>query len=31
VFDRDPDRALAGQQEIGEPAAAGIPTDRELK
>jgi POT family proton-dependent oligopeptide transporter len=29
VFDRDPDRALAGQQEIGEPAA--IPTDRELK
>lgn len=25
------DRALAGQREIGEPAAAGIPVDRELK
>jgi POT family proton-dependent oligopeptide transporter len=31
VLDRDQDRVLAGQSEIGEPAAAGIPTDHELK
>lgn len=29
--DQDNDHALAGQNAIGEPAAAGTPTDRELK